>query len=79
MLDTRDVSDGFRASDEAVPGVAVIDGLLEKAFEVHDPSLPYIALCPVWDPVRSEPRFQDFLRRMNLPTMGARSDPDEQG
>jgi tetratricopeptide (TPR) repeat protein len=51
---------------------------LEKAFEVRDPNQPYIALCPTFDPVRSDPRFQDLLRRMNLPTTSARSDPDEQ-
>ncbi len=43
---------------------------LEKAFEVRDPNLPYIALCPIFDPLRSDPRFQDLLRRMNLPTNG---------
>ena len=40
---------------------------LETAFEVHDPSLPYLGL-PFYDPLRSDPRFQDLLRRMNLPT-----------
>jgi TolB-like protein len=51
---------------------------LEKAFEVRDQTLPYIPLCPIWDPLRSDPRFQDLLRQMNLPTTNARSDPDEQ-
>jgi TolB-like protein/Tfp pilus assembly protein PilF len=40
---------------------------LERAFVDRDPNLPYIT-GPVWDPLRSDPRFQDLLRRMNLPT-----------
>ncbi len=39
---------------------------LEKAYEEHDPSLPYISL-PIYDPLRSDPRFQDLLRRIGLP------------
>jgi serine/threonine-protein kinase len=40
---------------------------LERAFEVHDPNLPYIGFQAIWDPLRSDPRFQDLLHRMNLP------------
>jgi tetratricopeptide (TPR) repeat protein len=39
---------------------------LEKAYEEHAPMLPYIGV-PLWDPLRSNPRFQDLLRKMNLP------------
>jgi TolB-like protein/Flp pilus assembly protein TadD len=39
---------------------------LEKAYEVRDPNLPYLGM-PYYDSLRSEPRFQDLLRRMNLP------------
>ena len=47
---------------------------LEKAFEVRDPNLPYISVQPIYDPLRSNPRFQDLLRRMNLPTTANGSD-----
>jgi len=40
---------------------------LEKAYQEHDPNLPYIAPDPIYDEVRDDPRFQDLLRRMNLP------------
>ena len=39
---------------------------LEKAYEEHDPVLPYIGI-PTWAPLRSNPRFQDLLRRIGLP------------
>jgi len=39
---------------------------LEKAYEDREPNLPYLGL-PTYDPLRSEPRFQDLLRKMNLP------------
>jgi len=40
---------------------------LERAFEIRDPNLTYINQG-LPDPVlRSDPRFQDLLRRMNLP------------
>ena len=51
---------------------------LEKAYEVHHPGLPYVGFDPRYDPLRSDPRFQDLLRRMNLPTTSTRADPDEQ-
>ena len=39
---------------------------LERAFANHDQGLAYIR-WPVFDSVRDDPRYQDLLRRMNLP------------
>jgi TolB-like protein/Tfp pilus assembly protein PilF len=39
---------------------------LEKAYEERDPNLPYLS-GPYYDSLRSYPRFQDLLRKMNLP------------
>jgi serine/threonine protein kinase/Tfp pilus assembly protein PilF len=40
---------------------------LEKAYEAHDPNMPYLSVDPIFDDLRAEPRFQDILRRMKLP------------
>jgi TolB-like protein/Tfp pilus assembly protein PilF len=40
--------------------------LLERAYEIHDPNLPYL-LYPNFDNLRNDPRFQDLCRRMKLP------------
>jgi hypothetical protein len=39
---------------------------LEKALDYRDPNLPYLRL-PIYDPLRTDPRFQALLRRMGLP------------
>ena len=39
---------------------------LEKAYQAHDPNMPYISVDPIFDILRDEPRFKDLLRRMNL-------------
>ena len=38
---------------------------IERAYEVHDPSVPYLGM-PIYDTIRSEPRFQALLGRMGL-------------
>ncbi len=40
---------------------------LEKGYEIHDPSMPYLGQWPMLDPLRSEPRFQALLKKMDLP------------
>jgi hypothetical protein len=40
---------------------------LELAFEEHDPNMPYIGVRVGLRSLRNEPRFQELLRRMNLP------------
>jgi hypothetical protein len=37
----------------------------EKGYEIHGLSMPIIS--GIGDPVRSNPRFQELLRKMNLP------------
>jgi len=40
---------------------------LEKAYQERDPWLPMDLAGPTFDPLRSDPRFQELLRRMSLP------------
>jgi serine/threonine protein kinase/Tfp pilus assembly protein PilF len=39
---------------------------LRKAFEEHDSGLVSVAVEPIFEPVRSDPRFKDLLKRMKL-------------
>ena len=39
---------------------------LEAGFEARDPLASYIVFMNVYDPLRSDPRFQALLRKMNL-------------
>jgi len=40
---------------------------LEEAYEAHDTGMCFLKVDPPLDPLRSDPRFQDLLRRMNFP------------
>ena len=40
---------------------------LERGFEERVLEMVYLRVAPIWNSVRDDPRFQDLLRRMNLP------------
>jgi len=42
---------------------------LEKGYEEHSASMPYLAVDPFWYAMRSDPRYADLLRRMGLPQL----------
>jgi len=39
---------------------------LEESYKEHEFIMTNLNVNPEWDPIRSDPRFQDLLRRMNL-------------
>ena len=39
---------------------------LEKAYKEHDQPLQYPGIDPALDPLRSDPRFSDLMRRVGL-------------
>jgi Tfp pilus assembly protein PilF len=41
---------------------------LETAYEERDKGMAYLRVDPALDPLRSDPRFQDLVRRMNFPS-----------
>ena len=40
---------------------------LEKAYEERFNRLAYLKVEALWDPLRSDPRFGDLLRRVGIP------------
>ena len=50
---------GVGRTDEALD-------MLEKAYADRDTGMPFLRVEPVFDPIRSDPRFPSLLRRMNL-------------
>jgi len=70
--ETRLAAERFPRGPLAAARLAVGDkegafAWLEKGVEDKDPILPLtVKSNPTWDPIRSDPRFQKVLRRMNL-------------
>ncbi len=40
---------------------------LERAFEAHDPNVPYLTVDPIFDGMRDDPRFRSLIEGLNLP------------
>ena len=40
---------------------------LERAYAAHDLQMQYLGLDPSYDPLRSEPRFRELIRKVGLP------------
>jgi TolB-like protein/Tfp pilus assembly protein PilF len=71
-LDEEPTSPGFIAYDVASDYAILGDGdnallWLEKAYNARDWRLIEVAVEPRFDSLRSDPRFQDVLRRLGLP------------
>jgi len=50
---------------------------LEKAYQNRDHDIAWCKTWPHFDPLRSDPQFQNLLRRMNLPPDAAHSAPPQ--
>jgi hypothetical protein len=41
---------------------------LEEAYRNHDFMLPFLNVWPGWEGVRHDPRFQDLVHRIGIPS-----------
>jgi len=46
--------------------------ILERSFEERRDRMVWLNVDPLLDPLRSDPRFTDLVRRIGLPTQGSR-------
>ncbi len=67
-LDVAAVHAGLGQTDEAL-------AWLEKAYDERVPALPHVRVEPQFAALRSDPRFQDLLRRMRLPAVAPADEP----
>jgi len=74
LEEIRGVSRGRFVAAESIVQVLVALGerdraieVLQRAFEEHNQLIPYLKVWCMFDPLRSDPRFQDLVRRMNFP------------
>jgi len=44
---------------------------LERAYDEHSVNLPYIKVSPLWDPLRSDPRFEALVTKVFAPKSGS--------
>jgi len=49
--------------------------LLERGYEERSAGMPFLAVDPFWDNVRSDPRYAELLRRMGLPLLPLNKGP----
>jgi tetratricopeptide (TPR) repeat protein len=43
---------------------------LESAYQLREPTMPWLRLLPEWIPLRGDPRFEDLARRIGVPPQG---------
>jgi hypothetical protein len=41
---------------------------LEKALAIHDQDMNYLAVTPVYDGIRDDPRFKEIVRKVGVPS-----------